>query len=157
MISIGVQLNGPELSKSTIKLLLMATMRAIADERGPIVGDDDFGPCDPRPVSGSYFEIGSAPALNVVFHVQGSFNVPMPEKIEAARFSRKQKELLVAVPVTKEEVKRGGLVEFVIGALHEANRIAAETFGRKGTEPFDRERADAIVEKVRQSLVEQGF
>ena len=63
----------------------------------------------------------------------------------------------MAVPVPKEEVETGGSIDFVIGALHEANRIAAETFAGKGTEPFDLERAEAIVEKVKQALVDQGF
>ena len=157
MISMGVHLNGPELCKSRIDELLRATMRALKKERGPIVGTDDFGQCDPPPASGQYFEIGTFPAVNVVFHVTGSLGGAMPKRIEAARFSRKQKELLVAVPVPKEEVETGGSIEFVIGALREANRIAAETFGKKGTEPFDFDKAEAIVDKVERSLVDQEF
>ena len=157
MISIGEHYRGHELSGSKIGQLLKATNRAAREETGPLVGSDDFGPCGERPESGAYFEVGSAPAVNVVFYVPGSlgdFDIP---KIEASRFSRKQKLLLVAVPVPREEVESGGSVEFVTGALHEANRIAAETFARKGSEPFDFERAEAIVERVRQSLVDQGF
>ncbi|MBX7167689.1 MAG: hypothetical protein K1X74_15265 [Pirellulales bacterium] len=157
MISLGSHFRGPELDGSRIEALLRATGRSISKERGPWVGTDDFGPCDPQPKSGVYFEKGSTPAINVVFYVPGSlgdFDIP---KIEASRFSRKQKLLLVAVPVPKAEVESGGSVEFVIGALQEANRIAAETFAKKGTEPFDLEKAEAIVEKVKQTLVHQGF
>jgi len=157
MISIGAHFRGPELSGSRIKQLLMAAMRALKKERGPLVGTDDFGPCDPRPTSGPYVELGAAPEVNVVFYVPGSlgdFDIP---KIEASRFSRKQKKLLVAVPVPKEEAESGGSVEFVIDALHQANRIAAETFARKRAGEFDLARADAIAEKIRQSLIAQGF
>lgn len=157
MISIGVHLNGPELRGSRIDEMLRASMRSLSTVRGAWLGRDDFGPCDPRPSSGPSFELGSAPAVNVVFYVPGSLGGEAPSMIEAARFSRKQKLLLVAVPVPKEEVESGGSVEFVITALHEANRIAAETFARKGTEPFDFDKAEAIVKSVGQSLVAQGF
>jgi hypothetical protein len=84
----------------------------------------------------------------------GSFDI---DGIEAARFSRKQKLLLVAVPVPPEMVESQAAASFVIGALHEANRIAAETFARKGAELFDFDQAEAIVDKVGQSLVDQGY
>jgi hypothetical protein len=67
-------------------------------------------------------------------------------------------ETLQAIKVAGScEVKCGCRAKRVEGALHEANRIAAETFACKGTAPFDIERAEAIVERVRQSLVDQGF
>ena len=156
MISIGVNLGGPE--QLRIDELLRATMRSLSAVRGSWVGGDDFEPGKPRPASGPFFEKGSSPAVNVIFYVPGSLlGYDDLKKIEAVRFSRKQKLLLVAVPVPKEEVETGGSIDFVIGALHEANRIAAETFAGKGTEPFDLERAEAIVEKVKQALVDQGF
>jgi hypothetical protein len=158
VISIGINFGGPEQDGSCIQRLLSAAAQAVSKERGPWVGSDDFGPCDLRPVAGPYFEVGSSPAVNVVFYVPGSLvSYEDLKKIEAARFSRKQKLLLLAVPVPKEEVESGGSVEFVVGALRRANAIAAETFARKGTEPFDLEKAEAIVEKVRESLVDQGF
>lgn len=158
MISTAVYFGGPEQKNSELSKLFGATERALRAIRGPWVGSDDFGPCASRPQAGPYFEVGSLPAVNVVFYVPGSLvRYEDLTKTEAARFSRKQKLLLVAVPVSKEEVESGGSVEFVIDALHEANRIAAETFARKGTEPFDLETAEAIVEQVRQSLVAQGF
>jgi hypothetical protein len=156
MISIGVYLGGPE--QLRVDELLRATMRSLSAVRGPWVGGDDFEPGKPRPASGRFFEKGSSPAVNVIFYVPGSLlGYADLKQIEAARFSRKQKLLLVGVPVPKEEVASGGSVEFVIGALHQANRIAAETFAKKGTEPFDFEKAEALVEKVRQALVDQGF
>jgi hypothetical protein len=158
MISIGCQYGGPEFDGSKrIQQTLRAAMKALAFVRGPWVGSDDFGPCDDKPQSGPFFEKGSAPAVNVVFYIPGTLGIKVPDKIEAARFSRKHKELLVAVPAPPEMVDSEEAAGFVIDALHEANRIAAETFTRKGPEPFDLERAEALVEKVRQTLADQGF
>ena len=159
MISIGGYYKGPELSNSSIKRLLQVAMKALEAARGPWVGSDDFGPCDDKPRSGPYFEKGSAPAVNVVFYVPGSLGKEGPDKVEAARFSRKQKLLLVAVPVPPEMVESDAAAGFVIDALRQANQIAAETFAKKGKdiEPFDLKQADAIVDKVERSLADQGF
>jgi hypothetical protein len=138
MISIGIHNNGPELEGSPIDELLGATMRAVSVARG------------------KGYEAHASPAVNVVFYVPGSlggFDIP---KIEESRFSRKQKLVLVAVPVPSEVAQAGGSVEFVIDALHKANAIAAEVFARKGKEPFDLAKAEAIVEKVRESLAPQA-
>ena len=93
--------------------------------------------------------------MNVVFYVPGSlgdFDIP---KIEASRFSRKQKLLLVAVPVPKAVVQSGGSVEFVMAALHQPNALAAEVFACKGVGVFDLAQAEAILEKVGRVLAAQ--
>ncbi|MCX5677327.1 MAG: hypothetical protein NTX87_20275 [Planctomycetota bacterium] len=109
-----------------------------------------------KQIRGDWVE-GSAPAVNVVFYVPGSLDTyGSLGQIEAARFSRKKKLLLVAVPVPPEVAQAGGSVEFVIDALHKANAIATEVFAHKGTEPFDLAKAEAIVEKVRESLAPQA-
>ena len=133
MISIGMNLGGPE--QLPIEKLLRTTMKAVQSARG------------------EGYESHRLPSVNVVFYVPGSISDYADlKKIEAARFSRKQKLLLVAVPVPKEEVESGGSVEFVIDSLHQANTIAVETFARKGDEPFDLARAEAIVDQVERSL-----
>ena len=138
MISVGINLGGPE--RLPIEGLLRTAMKAIKSTRGEA------------------YESHRLPGVNVVFYIPGSISdYEDLRKIEAARFSRKQKLLLVAVPVPKEEVESGGSVEFVIDSLHQANAIAAEVFARKGTEPFDLDSAEAIVEKVKQSLLDQTF
>lgn len=157
MIAIGEHYRGPELSKAKIGQLLKCTNLAMKKATGPIVGMDEFAFCNVESSSGPYIQLGSSPLLNVIFYVPGSLGEFEIGRIEASRFSRKQKLLLVAVPVPKQEVESGGSVEFVIDALHEANRIAAETFAKKGTESFNLEKAGALVEMVRKSLVEQGF
>lgn len=134
MISIGIDQGGPE--SLPVVDLLCAAMRAVE----AALGEDS--------------ETGKVPSVNVVFYVPGSVSGHEGlKKLEAARFSRKRNLLLVAVPVPKEQLESGGSIEFIIDALHKANEIAAETFSRKGTEPFDIERAERIVEKVRQSLM----
>ena len=131
-------------------------MLALSEERGPWVGDDDFGPGDSRPASGRFFELGSAPAVNVIFYVPGSLiGYDDLKKIEPARFSRKQKLLLVAVPVPKDVAESGGSIDFVIDALHKANAIAAEVFAKKGVGAFDLAKAEMLVEKVREALAAQ--
>ncbi len=139
MISIGGHYNGPELEGSPIDRLIRSTGKAIKDARG------------------DNYESHSVPSINVVFYVPGSLGTEGPTKLEAARFSRKEKLLLVAVPVPKDVAEKGGSVGFVIDALHQANAIAAEVFAKKGTEPFDQAKADALVENVKQSLIAQGF
>jgi hypothetical protein len=157
VITIGIQYGGPELNGSPIEQLLSATMKAVYKERGPWVGSDDFGPGDARPASGPYFEKGSVPAVNVIFQVPGSLLGVKISSIQAGRFSRKQKMVLVEVPVSKDIVESGGSVQWVIDALHRANAIAADVFARKGAEPFDLDGANALVEKVRVELLRQGF
>jgi len=137
MISIGGHFRGPELEGSPIDKLIGAAMIAVEAARS------------------KGYEAHATPAVNVVFYVPGSlggFDIP---KIEASRFSRKKKLVLVAVPVPPEVAQAGGSVEFIIDALHKANAIAADVFARKGKEPFDLARAEATVEKVKQLLLTQ--
>lgn len=137
MISVGAHYRGPELDGSPVDLLIRGAAKALKRLRG------------------DGYEAHSVPSVNVVFYVPGAlggFDIP---KIEASRFSRKQKLLLVAVPVPKDVAAAGRSVQFVIDALHKANAIAAEVFAKKGTEPFDL--AKALVEKVKDALLAQEF
>lgn len=139
MITIGAHYRGPELEGSPIDELISATMQEVAAIRG-----------EPDP------ERISTPAVNVVFHVPGRLgDFPDLKKIEAGRFSRKQKLLLVAVPVSREVAKAGGSVDFVIDALREANKIASEVFARKGVEGFDLAKANTLVDEVKSVLEER--
>jgi hypothetical protein len=137
MIYIGLQLNGPELGKAPIDRLLTLAAKAAAEARGG-------------------FTVGLRPAMNVVFYVPGSLgDFPNITKVAAGRFSRKQKLLLVEVPVPRDVAEAGGPVEFVIGALRRAIAIAADVFARKGPEPFEVAKAEAIVERVKEALAAQ--
>jgi hypothetical protein len=139
MISIGAHYSGPELEGSRINELIRAAMISVESARG------------------KGYEAHSSPAVNVVFYVPGSlggFEIP---RIEASRFSRKKKLVLVAVPVPPEVAQAGGSVEFVVDALHKAVAIAAEVFAGKGAEPLDLAKAETILEKVRQALLAQAW
>lgn len=134
MISIGCHFRGPELKQSPIGDLILAAMNRVAEFRG------------------NYAE-GSIPEVNVVFYVPGSLgDFPPLDKPRAGRFSRKQKLLLVEVYVPREVAEAGGSVEFVIDALRQANAIAAEVFLKKGPEPFDLAKANAIVDRVNEAM-----
>jgi hypothetical protein len=137
MISIGAHYRGPELEGSAIDTLIVKATKAAKAGR----------PTD--------YEAHRNPAVNVIFYVSGSlggFDIP---KIEASRFSRKQKLLLVAVPVPEDMAKSGGSVEFVIGALRQAVAIAAEVFAKKNVGAFDLAGAERIIEEVQAALTTQ--
>jgi hypothetical protein len=130
-----------------------------ADYGGPEHFDCIFLEMD-RSVGQAMFELrggdveeweGKIPGVNVVFYVPGSvMDHASVTKIEAARFSRKRKLLLVNVPVPREVIwDREKSLSFIIDALHKANAIAAEVFAHKGSEPFDFQKAEAIVEHAR--------
>ena len=136
MISIGIDFMGPEHPETPIGRLLLSASRLVQEHRGE-------------------YETYPGPRVNVVFYVPGSLgDFPNITKVAAGRFSRKQKLLLVEVPVSREVAEAGGSIEFVVNTLHQANAIAAEVFAKKGME-FDLLKAEALVERVRQSLIAQ--
>jgi len=95
---------------------------------------------------------GDAPAVIVVWIVPGSLGEVNFTGQRTTLFSRKKKLLQIEAAVPQEVVDAGGSVDFVIDALHTASATAAEVFARKGKEPFDLARAEAIVERVRDEL-----
>lgn len=134
MISIGCDFGGPGLSQTAIGELLLAASRLVEQHRGE-------------------YDEGSIPEVNVVFYVPGSVaDFPPRDAPRAGRFSRKQKLLLVEVYVPRDVAEAGGSVEFVTDSLRQANAIAAEVFARKGAEPFDLAKANAIVQRVSEAL-----
>ena len=133
MITIGGHYRGSELETSFIRRVLSAVAKTVAV------------------YSGERAE-GSEPTVNVVFYVPGSlgrFEIP---RVEASRFSRKQKLLLVAVPVPPEMVNSSGALDFVMDSLHKANAIAAEVFAKKNVGIFDLAKGDELVEKARAEI-----
>jgi acetylornithine deacetylase/succinyl-diaminopimelate desuccinylase-like protein len=133
MISIGAQFGGPEHAQTSIRRAIFTAMDAVRGARGERIA-------------------GAAPEVNTVFYVSGSCGLPIPAKTEAARFSRKQKLLLVAVPVPPEKINSTDALDFVIDALHKANAIAAEVFAKKNVGVFDLQKADEIVEKAKAEI-----
>ncbi len=156
MISLGEQYGGPELQVAEIFSVLCRTSQLVAQYRGgEMYGGKDIAGVDesPRP-DGPYFEVGSAPTLNIIFHVPGSItDFPPLDAPQAGRFSRKQKLLLVNVYVSREQVAAGGSIEFVIDALRKSCAIAADVFEKKKAGPFDLARANAIIGRVKDALL----
>jgi hypothetical protein len=101
-----------------------------------------------RAIRGPDYDLHTVPAVNVVFYVPGSVAADVPQKIEPSRFSRKQKLLLVAVPVPAEIVKSEEVTIFIFDNLHRASVIARDVFSQKNL-PFDFDRAVRILEEAR--------
>jgi len=92
--------------------------------------------------------VGTIPGLHVGFYVDGSAG-PYDEVrgLAPVRFSRKKKLLLVNVRVPKEVVNDfDKSFRFIVDSLHDASALAADTFVRKGSEPFDLAKASALID-----------
>ena len=119
MLFLGAVRGGPEVAGSCFGRLQTKLMNLISDK----VGD---------------FEIGSCAAVNVVFHVPGSMLTHIPyEGLRDAKFSRKQKLLMVQVAVppgiaNSEDAET--VRNFLLDSLRGASTIASEYFKKKGIE-----------------------
>ena len=84
------------------------------------------------------YEIGLCAAVNVVFHIPGSILSHIPyEGLRDAKFSCKQKLLMVQVAVPKEIASSDDeniIRAFLFDSLRQANIIAASYFEKKGIE-----------------------
>ena len=128
MITIGVVYGGPESRDSDVFDALTAVSKAAISARGD-------------------FEFGSAPAVNVVFHVPGSLSRPDWDGMRDARFSRKKKLLMVQVALPDEVVSSDRAIHFIIEALHGANAVAFDVYQKKGMQYPLRE-AETVVNKI---------
>ena len=133
MISIGIHLKGPELSKSPIDQALTAALNVAIDARGE-------------------FRVGEEPAVNVVFLVPGSLGSADFDYLREGKFSAKDKLLLVEVPIPQKAMNSESITAFIIDALHGANAVAFDFFRRRGKEQFALEKAEAIVKQIQSAL-----
>jgi len=136
MIAIGWILGGPEQDGSSID----RAIRVVAKAAVQVIGD---------------FEFGTSPATNVVFHVPGALSRPDFDFIRDAKFSRKQKLLIVQVPVPGEVVASDSPMDYLIESLYGANAMAFEFFRQKGME-YPLAEAEARVAKVKNRAVQLG-
>ena len=132
MISIGYDLFGPELDKSSIDLALSTGMKIATELRGN-------------------FEFGSSPAVNVVFHVPGSISSPDWEWLRDAKFSRRDQLLMVQVAVPEEVVESSHPEKFIIDSLYGANAVAFEFYRQKGID-YPLADAEQLVEEIEKRL-----
>lgn len=134
MIFIGGIFSGPELDGSSTEQTIKLVGRIAADLRGS-------------------FNVGDAPAVNVVFCVPGSLRSPDWDWLQEGTFSRRQKLLLVQVAVPAELVNSPQLDEFIIRSLHGANTIAFHTFNEKDMK-FPLREAEELVLQVKDRLAD---
>jgi hypothetical protein len=134
MLSIGIHLGGPEGRHSAIDRLLTRFAICVTRARGE-------------------FTVGDAPAINVVFYVPGSLLGQDEGGMRAGRLSRRQKLVLVAVPICAEMAASGGTIKFVAEALHQSVEIGAAAFAKNGIQ-FDVKRAVAIIKAARSMVLE---
>ena len=138
MIGIGAYFRGPELKDSSVDRRLSEAMKAVRMMRGD-------------------WKEGDAPAVIVLFVVPGSLGDVNFSGQRVTLFSRKKKLLQIEAAVPKDLVSATRIDDFVIDALRQASRTAAEHFSKKKAGVFDLAKAEEIVEKVRQSLVAAGY
>lgn len=124
MISVGAVFRGEELKGSKIQRAITAAMKACPD-----------------------FEIGSCPAVNVVFHVPGSLGSPGWDGLRDAKFSPRQQLLMVQVVVPETIVESESPKGFVIESLYGANAVAFEFFRQKNMD-FPLAEAEQLVASI---------
>jgi len=143
MITTGSKYGGLEHSNSAFKKLDMKVEQALCAING---GNGESW-------------VGRIWGVNVVFYVSGSL---IPDagvrRIEAKRFSRAQKLLLVNVPVPDDildDFQKS--LAFTMYALQEAVVITAAVFAKKRVGPFDVAKAQAIIEQVRERVSQKNL
>jgi hypothetical protein len=128
MISVGAVFRGEELRGSKIQVAITAAMKACPDFE-------------------KEFEVGSFPAVNVVFHVPGSTGSPDWDGLRDAKFSRQQQLLMVQVAVPESVVESANPEDFVIESLYGANAVAFEFFRQKNMD-FPLAEAEQLVASI---------
>lgn len=136
MISIGAFYNGQELKGSEINRLIMAMSKALKEYRGPL-------------------EMGGAPWVNAVFVVSGSLGDAGFDELQYGDYSKKDKGIVVQIPVSTKVLNGGKLVDFLIGSLQGANAMAFEFFRKKGEE-FPLKDAEKLVSLTASRLRDSG-
>ena len=126
MISIGSIFRGPELKGSEINRAIMAVSKALTELRPPLE---------------------TTPWVNAVFIVPGSFGDVEFTEMEYGKFSKKNRAVVVQIPVPKAIVEQGDRYRFLIDCLHKANAMACTYLGKKGV-VFPLAEADILVGKV---------
>ena len=157
MLTIGIHFRGPELKHTDTGQVLIRTVKVVAELCGDVIGGKDTNDVHGYQSKGTTFVLGSSPLLNVMFYVPGSLgDFPRLAAPTAGKFSRKLQEVLVEVYVPKEQVASGRSVEFVIEALRKSCAVAADVFEKKKAGPFDLAMANAIIDRVRDALLEKS-
>lgn len=95
---------------------------------------------------------GAYGSLDVVFHVPGSFVKPDYQGLRTAKFSRKDRKLMVQVSVPGEMVTSEDAESFVVQSLRDAVSLAGPKFDKAGI-PYPEQEYLALVEEIAGDLV----
>ncbi|CDH22374.1 hypothetical protein ACR71G_20475 [Xenorhabdus bovienii] len=136
MITIGNHYQGPELDGSLIKLALRTALGVAEEER-----DEEY-------------DSGKEAFINPIFIVPGSISKPDFEGFKYGYFSKKEKGVVIQIAVPQSVADGEGIREFIVGALREAVRMAAEKFAKHAI-PFSSLKAEKIILAIEKKL--QGF
>lgn len=128
MMYIGAVFGGPELADAPIE----KAIRLIGKARGPIEKSD----------SG---------ALDIVFHVPGSLLKPEFTGVRTAKFSRKERTLMLQIAVPDEQVHSPD-IHWLLDAIRDAVRLARPKFERAGIEYPEQEHL-ATVDRIQMQLL----
>lgn len=101
------------------------------------------------------FSVGSVPAVNVVFFVPGSLQQPDFAEIRESTFSKKQKLLLIQVPLPVNAMSMEEVRAFVVTALHKANALAFHFYQDREMQ-FPLRQAEELVANLEAEL-QRGF
>ena len=133
MIGIGNEFGGPEQKGSVVHKMLNRAMNVAANKRPPNYDD------------------GNESWINPIFIVPGSLLKPHFVGIERGYFSRKRKGLVLKIAVPEDVVNGDGLADFVVAALRDSVRIAAEHFASKG-KSFSTLGSEKIIREIEREL-----
>ncbi|MBC8951486.1 hypothetical protein [Xenorhabdus sp. PB62.4] len=133
MITIGSHYKGPELDGSSIQLALRTTSGVAREER-----DKDYNS-------------GKEAFINPVFIVPGSISKPDFKGFKYGYFSKKEKGVVIQIAVPQSVTDGEGIREFIVGALREAVRMAAEKFAKHAI-PFSSLKAEKIILAIEERL-----
>lgn len=133
MITIGIQMGGPEQKGSPIRNTLIKAMNIAGEAREP-----------------NYNE-GMEAWINPIFIVPGSIWKPEFDGYELGHFSKKEKGLVVQIAVPQSVADGEGIQQFIGASLREAVRLASAYFASKGIS-FSTLKAERIILAIETAL-----
>lgn len=133
MITLGIQLKGPELGGSKIERALLITAQTAARVR------------DAR------FKSLNEGWINPIYLVPGTVSKPDFEGYDLGHFSKKERGLAIAIAVPQSVADGEGVGEFIGTSLRETVRMAAAYFASKEIS-FSTLKAEKIILSIEAEL-----
>jgi len=133
MITVGINMGGPEQKGSTIRNALIKAANVAAEVREPS------------------YNSGLDAWINPVFIVPGSIWKPEFDGYILGHFSKKEKGLVVQIAVPQSVADGDGVRQFIGESLREAVRLASAHFSSKGIS-FSTLKAERIILAIESAL-----